>query len=73
MSRHPRVQLRFKLTSNSCMNQVETWFSLLARGAIRREAFERVRALHEVIQRFLEAWNEDCQPFEWVKSAQRSY
>lgn len=69
LSRHRRVHLHFTPTSGSWMNQVEIWFSLLSARAIRRGAFKNVKALRDAIQRFLDAWNEDCRPFKWVKTA----
>lgn len=69
LSRHRRVHLHFTPTSGSWMNQVEIWFSLLNARAIRRGAFKNVKALRDAIQRFLDAWNEDCRPFKWVKTA----
>ena len=51
------------------MNQVETWFSILSRKAIRRGVFRSVSSLTDAIQRFIEAWNENKKPFVWVKSA----
>ena len=52
-----------------CVRLAEIWFSLLNARAIRRGAFKNVGALREAIQRFLNAWNENCQPFKWVKTA----
>jgi transposase len=69
LRRHPRLHLHFTPTSGSWMNQVEIWFSLLNARAIRRGAFKNVRALRDAIQRFLDAWNQNCQPFNWVKTA----
>jgi transposase len=69
LSRHPCVHLHFTPTNGSWMNQVEIWFSLLNARAIRRGAFKNVRALRDAIQRSLDAWNENCQPFNWVKTA----
>ena len=51
------------------MNQVETWFSVLSRQAIRRGVFRSVGALTDAIQRFIDAWNESKKPFVWVKTA----
>jgi transposase len=50
LAKHPLVQLHFTPTSSSWLNQVETWFSILSRRAIRRGAFPNVRALTEAIQ-----------------------
>jgi transposase len=69
LARHRRVQLHFTPTGSSWLNQVETWFSILSRRAIRRGAFTSVRALIDAIQRFLDHWNDDCKPFVWVKTA----
>jgi transposase len=69
LERHKRVQLHFTPTSASWMNQVEIWFSLLHRRAIQRGVFKSVAALKQAIQRFLDAWNDQCHPFTWVKPA----
>lgn len=69
LARHRRIRLHFTPTGSSWLNQVETWFSILSRRAMRRGVFTSIRALTEAIQRFLEHWNDTCQPFVWVKSA----
>ena len=51
------------------MNQVETWFSVLTRQAIRRGAFRSVKELIARIEVFAESWNAGATPFVWVKSA----
>ena len=51
------------------MNQVETWFGILTRQAIRRGSFESVRALVAAIERFTREWNAGATPFTWVKTA----
>jgi transposase len=68
LARHRRIQFHFTPTGSSWLNQVETWFSILSRRAIRRGAFTSVRALTDAIQRFLDHWNDDCKPFVWVKT-----
>jgi hypothetical protein len=47
----------------------ETWFSIVHRKAIRRGVFRSVGHLKDAIQRFLDAWNTNCHPFAWVKTA----
>jgi transposase len=69
LEHHKRVHLHFTPTSASWMNQVEIWFSLLHRRAIQRGVFKSVAALRQAIQRFLDAWNDRCRPFTWVKPA----
>ncbi len=66
--RHPRFHLHFTPTSASWMNQVECWFSILHRGAIRRGVFHNLAALRTAIQRFLDTWNDHKHPFTWVKT-----
>ncbi len=52
------------------MNQVETWFSILTRKAIRRGSFKSVAVLIAAIQRFIDEWNDHCQPLAWVKTSE---
>jgi len=57
------------MSSASWMNQIETWFGILTRQAIRRGAFRSVKELVERIETFTAAWNAGASPFAWVKSA----
>lgn len=68
LRKRPRFRLHFTPTGASWMNQVEIWFSLVTRRAIRRAAFRTVAALRAAIRRFLDAWNDDCHPFAWSRS-----
>jgi transposase len=65
---NPRVTFHFTPTSASWMNQVETWFGILSRQAIRRGAFRSVRELVARIEAFVESWNAGASPFVWTKS-----
>lgn len=69
LARHPRVTFHFTPTSASWLNQVETWFSVLTRQAIRRGSFRSVRELVERIDTFTREWNAGGTPFTWVKTA----
>jgi transposase len=69
LTKHPRIRLHFTPTSASWMNQVETFFGLLTRQAIRRGSHRSVPELIAAIHRYIDAWNTDCQPFSWVKDA----
>ena len=51
------------------MNQVETWFSVLTRQAMRRGSFGSVKDLVTMIDAFTRQWNEGPSPFAWVKAA----
>ncbi|MBW6455889.1 MAG: IS630 family transposase [Trueperaceae bacterium] len=69
LSRHKRFVFHFTPTSASWMNQIETWFGILTRQAIRRGSFGSVADLERAIDAFTTAWNENSAPFAWVKTA----
>lgn len=71
LHRHRRFQLHFTPTSASWLNQVETFFSILHRRALRRGVFSGVIELRRAIQRFLDRWNDHCRPFAWVKTPEQ--
>jgi len=65
LARHPNVQFHFTPTHASWLNQIEVWFSLLVRGALRGASFLTVRDLRAAIDRFIAAYLETAAPFEW--------
>lgn len=67
-ARRPRFHRHFTPTRASWLNQVETWFSILSRRAVRRGSFGSVAQLRAAIDRFLQDWNRHPRPFVWVKS-----
>jgi transposase len=67
LQQHPQVHLHFTPTHASWLNQVEAWFSLLARQALRGGSFTSVRQLREAIDVFIAAYNPQAIPFEWTK------
>ena len=69
LARHRSVTFHFTPTSASWMNQVETWFGILTRQAIRRGSFRSVKDLIAMIEAFTLQWNAGASPFSWVKSA----
>jgi transposase len=69
LERNPRVQLHFTPTSGSWLNMVEIFFGIITRQAIRRGTFGSVRELVEAIRRFIDGWNDRCEPFVWTKDA----
>ena len=72
LGRHPRVHLHFTPTHASWLNQVEVWFSLLARQALRGASFTSVRQLRAAVNAFITAYNPRAVPFEWTKREVRS-
>jgi transposase len=69
LAKHPRVTLHFTPTSGSWLNLVEIFFSIITKQAIRRGSFASVADLITAIRRFIEGWNNRCQPFVWTKNA----
>jgi transposase len=69
LARHPRITLHFTPTSGSWLNLVEIFFGIITRQAIRRGSFDSVRELIDAIRRFIDAWNQRCEPFVWTKDA----
>jgi transposase len=69
LAHHPRITFHFTPTSASWMNQIETWFGILTRQAIRRGSFSSVKELVAMIDAFTRAWNEGSGPFTWVRTA----
>jgi transposase len=66
---NPRITFHFTPTGASWMNQVETWFGILTRQAIRRGSFRSVKELVAMIESFTRSWNEGSSPFAWVRTA----
>jgi transposase len=69
LAANPRVTLHFTPTSGSWLNMVEIFFGIITRQAIRRGSFNSVRELTAAIGRFIDGWNDRCQPFTWTKDA----
>ncbi len=67
IKRHPRVHLHFTPTHASWLNQVEVWFSLLSRYALRNTSFTIVQQLRQAIDEFVSVSNQNAAPFEWTK------
>jgi transposase len=64
---HPNVTFHFTPTSASWLNQVEVWFGILTRKALKGASFDSKEALAKAIQDFCEAWHENAHPFIWRK------
>lgn len=67
LARHPNVHFHYTPTHASWMNQIEVWFSLLSRGALRGASFTSPEQLRLAIDRFAKVYNADASPFEWTK------
>jgi transposase len=69
LSRHKRFVFHFTPTSASWMNQIEIWFGILTRQAVRRGSFSSVKDLTRAIDEFTRQWNDRAAPFTWIKTA----
>ncbi len=69
LTENPRVTLHFTPTGCSWPNMVEIFFGIVSRQAIRRGTFCNVKDLTSAIGRFIDAYNQRCQPFMWKKDA----
>ena len=67
LSRHPNVHFHYTPTHASWLNQVECWFSILWRQALRGLSATSVRDVCRAIDNFTQARNRDAVPFEWTK------
>jgi transposase len=69
LAKNPRITLHFTPTSGSWLNLVEIFFGIITRQAIRRGTHRSVPELIQAIERFIDGWNERCEPFIWTKTA----
>jgi transposase len=67
LARHPRVHFHFTPTRASWLNQIEIWFSILSRSALKGASFTSVRQLRQAIDEFIEVYNPRATPFQWKK------
>jgi transposase len=66
--RHTNVHFHFTPTHASWLNQVEIWFSILARSTLKGASFTSVRQLRQAIDAFIAAYNPTATPFQWQKA-----
>ncbi len=67
LARHPNVHFHYTPTHASWLNQVEVWFSILTRQALRGLNVTSVRDTCRAIDAFTDARNQHPLPFEWTK------
>ena len=66
---NPHVSFHFTPVGSSWMNQIETWFGIITRQAIRRGTFTSVKILIKQIRDYIDHWNTNAQPFVWTATA----
>lgn len=67
LAQHPNVTFHFTPTSASWLNQVEIWFGILSRKALKNASFQNVDQLRAAIEAFIEAYQSNAKPFVWRK------
>jgi transposase len=68
LKRHTNVRFHFIPTYSSWLNQVEVWFSILSRQALRGASFTSPAQLRRAIDDFVAVYNQKAAPFEWKKA-----
>jgi transposase len=68
LARHPNVTFHFTPTHGCWLNQIEIWFSILSRQALRGKSFSSPRELRQAIDAFVSVYNDKAAPFEWNKA-----
>jgi hypothetical protein len=66
---NPEHRIRFVYTPRHCswLNQVELWFSILARRVLNRGNFRSLQQLRERVEQFIEYFNDVlAKPFRWT-------
>ena len=66
---NPNVTFHFTPVGSSWMNQIEIWFGIITRQAIRRGTFVSVNHLIQRIRAYVEHWNATAEPFVWTATA----
>ncbi len=64
---HPNVHFHFTPTSASWLNQVEIWFGILSRKALRGLSTISTSELRQAIEAFIKAYARHAKPFKWRK------
>ncbi len=65
--RHPNVHFHYTPTSASWLNQIEIWFGILTRKALKNASFSSINDLITAINDFIEVYRENAHPFVWKK------
>ena len=65
---HPRWSFQFTPTHASWLNQVEIFFSILARRLLKHGIFTSEQDLAEQMLAYVETYNQTATPFKWTYS-----
>ena len=63
---HPRFHPHYTPSHASWLNQVELFFSILARRLLKRGEFRSVEDLVGKVMAFIDNYNRTAKPFRWT-------
>jgi transposase len=67
LARNKNVHFHYTPTYSSWLNQVECWFSILSRRALKGASFTSPQQVRNAIDQFIAVYNKQAAPFEWRK------
>ncbi len=68
LDKNPRIHTHFTPTSGSWRGLIEVFFGIIQRQAIKRGTFTSDKDVIAAITRFLDRWNQRCEPFTRTKT-----
>jgi transposase len=72
LKRHRQVHFHYTPKGASWLNQIEIWFSILSRRALKGASFTSPGQLRDAIDRFTTVYNQTAAPFQWTKREVKS-
>ena len=66
LENHKTVHFHFTPTHASWLNQIELWFSILARQLLSKKDFKSLSDLTKQVLKFIEEYNKKAKPFAWT-------
>lgn len=70
LASQPRMMPVFTPTHASWLNQVEIWFSVLSRQALRNRSFQSRQELIQTIFDYVAAHNAAAKPYRWTRTGE---
>lgn len=67
LQKNKNVHFYYTPTSASWLNQIEVWFSIFSKKALRGASFESPHELRQHIEEFIKYYNPNSKPFKWKK------
>jgi len=65
------ARVRFTLKGSSWLDQIETWFGIITRQAIRLGTFANVQVLIRAIRAYMACWDTNLRPFQWTATTDK--